>query len=386
MRQGEEKTIINLFANNKFTVGLFSFIYCLVIVFFIILAIVLPLKKFGNVSVEQFIFIALPAWILIAIPPIILAEGGKWGIYPHWFWTAFKKVEIHPLYGNIFFITGWWPFRFVKEYAGDLMNAIILTSKTYGDIGKKERFGLQLRFSDNTHWTFLTHFEDEQEIRKKARELSAECRCELIDKTYGPIVEIKKKKVKSQEQPAMPDFVWMDKQIIPGEIGQIPKGIKQEIDNDGMLTLVISRLHEWPANTCLSLFAIGIYLITVALGWANPKKPTAWEGIWGLFFGIIIVLLLKNILCVRVLQLDSSTLHYRFKMLGVTLKRNQMPIMDITKIATQMTDLLSRRLVIISDSLTIKMGDLIPEAGAYLKSLIEKIMHEEQVCVSQALS
>jgi hypothetical protein len=47
---------------------------------------------------------------------------------------------------------------------------------------------------------------------------------------------------------------------------------------------MISRLHEWPASTCLSLFVIGIYIITMALGWANPKKPTAWEGLWGTFF------------------------------------------------------------------------------------------------------
>jgi hypothetical protein len=371
MTQEKEKRIISFFSTNKFLVGLFSFLYCLLILFFILLAIILPLKKFGKVPLGQFIFIALPAWILIAIPLIILAEGQKWGIYPHWFWTAFKKVEFEPLYGKISFITGWWPFRYVKEYGGDLIKEFIISSKSYGDFGKKEKFSLQLSFNDNTKWTFLSHLKNEQELRQRARELTTVCQCELVDKTYGPILELKKKKVKSQEMPAKTDLFFSEKITAPEDISLIPKGIKEKKDKNGSLSLVITRVHEWPVHTFLSLFVIGIYVITVVLGWTNPKKPTAWEGLWGLILGIIIFLFLKSTMPVREIKVDSSTLYYRFKILGLTLKRKKMPVMNITKIAIQATELLSRRLIIISDSMTIKIGDLTPDAGEYLKSFLE---------------
>ena len=167
---GEITRKVRFFASYKFTVGLLSCLYLGTILFFIALAVILPLKKSGTVRAGDFFFIGLPAWVLLFIGVYGAVEAGTWWIFPHWFWTAVKRVKLKT--GTVSFITGWIPFRFKRNFAMDEIASILLTSDSEGTIGKKDRFGLTIRDRRGNSWSFFDGFRDELLFRQRARALT----------------------------------------------------------------------------------------------------------------------------------------------------------------------------------------------------------------------
>ena len=90
---GTQDERVRFFAGNKFSLGLFSFLYVTAILVSLATAILLPLIKGGRFRLGEFFLLAIPAWALIAIV-IAGLEGGQWFLFPHWFWTACKSVRI----------------------------------------------------------------------------------------------------------------------------------------------------------------------------------------------------------------------------------------------------------------------------------------------------
>jgi hypothetical protein len=359
VERDERVKAVRFFDADKFRVGLGSCMYIGVILFFIMLAIVLPLQKFGRIDMGQFIFIALPAWVMIFIALYMALEGQKWWLYPHWLWTACKRVVVNRHLGQVHFITGWRPFRFERTVGVNQIAALVLTSQSVGDIGKGERFALKIRFITNEEWFFFTGFRREQSFRKQARLLAELLNCSLSDLTYGSTFKIKTETTPLETLP---------KTAAEGEGDEAaPKGVTETALPDGGYLFSLNRRHEWPAFLIIFGLWIGIYALTYALGWTYPARMGAWEGIWLLFSAILLMLLLKALLPVREIVLDNGWLRYRLRLLGITWIKKRLPLTSITRISRQQTEVMSSRLVVISDQKTLKIGDLTPEAARHLE-------------------
>jgi hypothetical protein len=357
MERDERVKAVRFFDADKFRVGLGSCMYIGVIIFFIMLAIVLPLQKFGRIDMGQFIFIALPAWVMIFIALYMALEGQKWWLYPHWLWTACKRVVVNRYSGQAHFITGWRPFRFERTVGVNQINALVLTSQSAAGTGKSERFALKIRLITNEEWIFFTGFRREQLFRKQARVLAELLNCNLSDLTYGSAFKIKTETTPLETLP---------KTAAEGS-GAKPKGVTESARPDGSYVFSLNRRHEWPAFLIIFGLWIGIYALTYALGWTYPARWGAWEGIWLLFSAILLMLLLKALLPIREIVLDNEWLRYRLRLLGIAWIRKRLPLTSITRIGRQQTEVLSFRLVFISDRQTLKIGDLSLEAARHLE-------------------
>lgn len=379
-RQTIEETsqTIRFFDQNKFRVGLASCFYLAVILFFIGLAIVLPLQKHGRIDIGAFVFIALPAWIMIFIALYVALERNRWWIYPHWLWTAFKRVEVNTPTGQVYFITGWRPFRRERIVGAVRITGLVLSSRSIDGIGKSERFGLKIRFDINEEWQFLDGFRDESLFRKQVRALSELLDCSLSDLTYSPVLKSrlvetaleKKSKRKSKAAGIPGDYQpGTEDEALP-----IAKGITEVPIESGGRLFSVTRRHEWPASVALLGVWIGIYILTWALGWTRPSAGGAWEGIWLFFAAVLIFFLIKMLLPVREIVQEKEWLSVSLRILGITWIRKRLPTDAITRVTCQQTESLSSRLIIITDESTLKIGDLTPDAARYLES---RLMRKE---------
>ena len=155
---------VRFFAANKFSLGLFSFIYVAVIFLSLAAAILVPIIKGGKFRFGDFILLGIPAWILLAIVVAGL-EGGKWFLYPHWFWTACKSVRTDRETDRVAFITGWWPFRSRRVFAVAEIAALVLASAAIGAFGGGDRFGLRVLDRYRREWKFFVGHKGESEVR-----------------------------------------------------------------------------------------------------------------------------------------------------------------------------------------------------------------------------
>lgn len=379
MRQNKHIKIINFFSSKKFLIGLISFIYITVILFFILLAVVLSLKKYGKIRIIDLIVIGIPAWVLIALV-LVTAESGRWWFYPHWLVTAFKRAAVDTQKREIHFITGFWPFLFKKKYSFDFIDSLILTSRSIGDFGKKERFGLKIKLKNNDQWTFFTMFTNEHEFRTKVKDLSLVMGCQLSDLTYGSGSTLDDKIKSSKLAGEKPTKYRTTIEETPGDSTalKIPRGITEKKLEDGSYLFLISKRHEWLAFILLIAIWAGIYLLTWAVGWASPSKAGTWEGIWIFFTAILVVFSIKTLVPMKKIQLDKNFLFYRLYCLGIPITRKKIPVMAITKITRQQMELITYRLIIISDQLTLKVNDLNREMALYLEETLPRYLLRER--------
>ncbi|UCH93001.1 MAG: hypothetical protein JSV88_22295 [Candidatus Aminicenantes bacterium] len=379
MEQNEHFKIINFFSPNKFWVGLFSFIYTAVIVFFILLAVVLSLKKYGKIRIIDLILIGLPAWALIALVLVTL-ESGRWWLHPHWLFTAFKRAAVDTRKREVHFITGFWPFLFNKKYSSDFIDSLVLTSRSIGDFGKKERFGLKVKLKNNDQWTFFDMFKNERAFRAKVKDLSLLLNCQLSDLTYGSSSTLEEETKFSKLAEEKPVKYRTTGEETPGESAlKIPKGIKEKKLEDGSYLFFISKRHEWLAFILLIGIWVGIYILTWAVGWTSPSKVGTWEGIWLFFTAVLILFSLKTLLPIKKIQLNKNYLFYRSYCLGIPITRRKIPVTAITKITRQQMELFTFRLVIISDRLTLKVNDLNRDMALYLEETLPRyLLRKEQ--------
>jgi hypothetical protein len=375
LRQNKHIKIINFFSPNKFVLGLFSVIYIAVIVFFILLAVVLSLQKYGKIRIIDLIIIGIPAWVLIALV-IVTLETGRWWLYPHWLFTAFKRTAVDTQKREIHFITGFWPFLFKRKYSFDFIDSLVLTSRTIGDFGKKERFGLKVKLKNNHQWTFFTKFTNEHEFRTKVKDLSLVSGCQLSDLTYDSASTIEDK-IKSSKLAGEKSVEYRTTiEETPGEstVLKIPPGIKEKKLEDGSYLFIISKRHEWLAFILLIGIWVGIYLLTWAVGWTSPSKVGTWEGIWTFFAAALILFSLKTFLPIKKIQLDKNFLFYRLYCLGIPINRKKIPVTSITKITRQTVELFTYRLVIVSHQLTLKVNNLNRDMVLYLEETLPRYL------------
>lgn len=369
--------IINFFDPNKFRIGLVSFIYCIAIVFFILLAIILSLKKYGKIRVMDLLLIGLPALVLIVLV-LVLAETGRWWLFPHWLLTSFKRAELDGQKREIHFITGFWPLLFNKKYSFDFIDSLVLTSRTRGDFGREDRFGLKIKFKNNDQWTFFNMFKGETELRTKVKDLSQLLGCQISDNTYGSPSPINDKRMNANLHGETPVKHKTTHQETDGDtestILDVPKGIKEKKLEDGGYLFLISKRHEWLAFICLIGIWTGIYVLTWILGWTSPGKPGTWRGIWLFFTAILILFSIKTFVPVKKIRLDKSYLYYRFYLLGIPVTGKKIPITTITRITRQQIEIFSYRLVIISDQQTLKVNNLDQKMAGYLEEKLSSYL------------
>ena len=374
----DQTSVISFFNFSKFKVGLFSCFYVLFILFFVGLAIILPLKKLGRIRIGDFIVIGLPAWILIAITLVIAAETGKWGIFPHWLWTSVKKIVVNVRHNRIIFVTGWWPFRSTREYPKGRISSLIITSFTIGDFKKKELFGLKILLDDKSEWIFLRSFRDETELRKKVRLLSEILESDILDKTYksqlADPVKTSKKVPKISENFKRSIHGSAISDVSTGL--KLPRGIKEKQTGEGSIHFLLSRSHEWLPYTLVLLIFIGIYLTAWVLGWISPASPGFWEFLCLLFVIIMIINTIKIILPVREIKTDNQYFLFSLMILGFTFRKKRIPLESITRITRQQTELLTCRLIIISDDRTVKVGNLNVEMADYVIEKLSRLVQD----------
>ena len=380
MRQNKHIKIINFFSSKKFFIFFFSVIYITVILFFILLAIVFSLKNYGKIRIVDLIIIGIPAWALIALVLATL-EGGVWWLYPHWLVTAFKWAVVDTQKIEIHFITGFWPFLFKKKYSFDFIDSLVLTSRTIGNFGKKERFGLNVKLKNNDQWTFFTMFTNEEEFRTKVKDLSLVSGRQLSDLTYGSVSTPGDKITSSKLAGEKPVEYRTTGEETPGEstVLKIPQGIKEKKLEDGSYLFIISKRHEWLAFILLIGIWVGIYLLTWAVGWTSPSKAGTWEGIWIFFTAVLVLFSIKTLAPMKKIQLDKNFLFYRLYCLGMPITGKKIPVTAITKITRQTVELFTYRLVIVSDRLTLKVNNLNREMALYLEETIPRyILRKKQ--------
>jgi hypothetical protein len=280
-----------------------------------------------------------------------------------------QKREIH-------FITGFWPFLFKKKYSFDFIDSLVLTSRTIGDFGKKERFGLKVKLKNNHQWTFFTKFTNEHEFRTKVKDLSLVSGCQLSDLTYDSASTIEDKIKSSKLAGEKPVENRTAIEETPGEstVLKIPQGIKEKKLEDGSYLFIISKRHEWLAFILLIGIWVGIYLLTWAVGWTSPSKVGTWEGIWTFFTAVLILFSLKTFLPMKKIQLDKNFLFYRLYCLGIPITRKKIPVTSISKITRQTVELFTYRLVIVSDQLTLKVNNLNRDMVLYLEETLPGIL------------
>jgi len=355
--------------------GLFSVIYTAVIVFFILLAVVFSLKKYGKIRIIDLIIIGIPAWALIALVLVTL-ESGRWWLYPHWLFTAFKRAAVDTQKREIHFITGFWPFLFKKKYSFDFIDSLVLTSRTIGEFGKKERFGLKIKLKNNDQWTFFTMFTNEHEFRTKVKDLSVVIGCQLSDFTYDSASTLEDKIKSSKLAGEKPVKYRTTGEETPAESAalKIPQGIKEKKLEDGSYLFLISKRHEWLAFILLIAIWGGIYLLTWVVGWTSPSKAGTWEGIWIFFTAVLVLFSIKTLVPMKKIQLDKNFLFYWLYCLGIPINRKKIPVTSITKITRQQMELFTFRLVIISDRLTLKVNDLNREMVLYLEETLPRYL------------
>jgi len=375
LEQNKHFKIINFFSPNKFLLGLFSVIYTAVIVFFILLAVVFSLKKYGKIRIIDLIIIGIPAWALIALVLVTL-ESGRWWLYPHWLFTAFKRAAVDTQKREIHFITGFWPFLFKKKYSFDFIDSLVLTSRTIGEFGKKERFGLKIKLKNNDQWTFFTMFTNEHEFRTKVKDLSVVIGCQLSDFTYDSASTLEDKIKSSKLAGEKPVKYRTTGEETPAESAalKIPQGIKEKKLEDGSYLFLISKRHEWLAFILLIAIWGGIYLLTWVVGWTSPSKAGTWEGIWIFFTAVLVLFSIKTLVPMKKIQLDKNFLFYWLYCLGIPINRKKIPVTSITKITRQQMELFTFRLVIISDRLTLKVNDLNREMVLYLEETLPRYL------------
>jgi hypothetical protein len=375
LEQNKHFKIINFFSPNKFLLGLFSVIYTAVIVFFILLAVVFSLKKYGKIRIIDLIIIGIPAWALIALVLVTL-ESGRWWLYPHWLFTAFKRAAVDTQKREIHFITGFWPFLFKKKYSFDFIDSLVLTSRTIGEFGKKERFGLKIKLKNNDQWTFFTMFTNEHEFRTKVKDLSVVIGCQLSDFTYDSASTLEDKIKSSKLAGEKPVKYRTTGEETPAESAalKIPQGIKEKKLEDGSYLFLISKRHEWLAFILLIAIWGGIYLLTWVVGWTSPSKAGTWEGIWIFFTAVLVLFSIKTLVPMKKIQLDKNFLFYWLYCLGIPINRKKIPVTSITKITRQQMELFTFRLVIISDRLTLKVNDLNREMVFYLEETLPRYL------------
>ena len=363
---------IGFFSSNKFTVGLFSVFYTSVIAFFILLALILPLRKFGKIRPGDFFFIGIPAWILIIILLIIAGESGKWWLYPHWLWTSFKKAVVDIQKREVYFTTGFPPFFSRKKYPFDFIDSLILTSRSQGDLGSKELFGLKVKLRNNEQWKFFDMFKNEREFRRKTRELSLLLDCPLSDLTYAPSTgeKFKSASVKSKEKE------YIDRRANDSAALGKPKGIEEKEQEDGCYLFFVSRRNEWPSFILLTGIWVGIYLLTWGAGWTSPSAPGSWEGMWLLIAAILTFIFLKSATLLKTIKLKDDRLFYRLYFLGIPISGKQVPVKAITKITRQNMELFTFRLVIVSDEQTVKINGLTRDMAVYLEKELSRRLSE----------
>lgn len=363
---------IGFFSTNKFVTGLFSFLYTSIIVFFILLAVILPLRKFGRIRPGDFIFIALPAWILIIIALVTAGESGKWWLFPHWLWTSFKKAVVNIQKREVYFITGFPPFLSRRKYSFDFIDSLVLTSRSRGDFGSKERFGLKVKFKNNDQWKFFDMFKNEQEFRAKVRELSMLLDCPLSDFTYGPSPgeKLKSAPLKYKEKD------YNNGRTKESTTLERPKGIKEEKQEDGSYLFFVSKRHEWLALILLMGIWVGVYLLTWGVGWTSPSASGGWEGMWLLIAAILIFLFLKAVGPLKTIKLKDNRIFYRLYFLGIPISGKQVPMEAVTKIKRQRMELFTFRLVIISDEQTVKINDLTRDMAIYLEEALQRYLND----------
>jgi hypothetical protein len=239
----------------------------------------------------------------------------------------------------------------------------------------ENRFGLDFVLKNGRNITVYVDCQNEIDFRKCIRQLAAISGVKIVDNIYSA----KDNPLISESACIAPVSEWQNvNTFLPQSdfLCRLPKGLQKKQKDQGGCTYVYSRMFEWPFYLLILCVSSLFFLFSWQLDWIDWENPGIWEVFLLLIPLITLGVFLKNSLPIQLFSLESHWFIYKLQWLGICWRQKKIALTDIDRVASQLSDPFSAKLVILYKNSIFIVKNLNLETAMYLSGEIKKIVSQ----------